>query len=293
MAWPIILRTPLIGSRVSRAPSASCDGRAARAPSRRRRRPGGLHVVAGDRAVGPVPTSEVRSTPRSLASLRTGGLASGRAPRPPTRGAAVAGTAGSSGTSTTSGERDAGLRTSPCSCCWVAAAPAEAGTAAWRARRTALRSALLRPTSDSPSPPPLAAGLERSISGRLGGSAGSAMPGGSDSARRADRLGRAVERVADRDDRRADRDGLALGHHQPLHDAGERRRQLDQRLRGLDLDHDLVDGDGVALLDLPGHDLGLGETLAHVGQLELGHGGSPQKSSVRSTASSTRSRSGR
>jgi hypothetical protein len=113
-------------------------------------------------------------------------------------------------------------------------------------------------------------------------------------ARRLGRLGR--RGVADRDDRRTDGNGLALGHHQLRNDAGERRRQLDQRLGGLDLDQDLVDRDGVTLLDLPGHDLGLGETLTHVGQLELGHGGSfqkcGQKSSVRSTASSTRSRSG-
>ncbi len=47
-------------------------------------------------------------------------------------------------------------------CTWRRAAAAAA--AGLRGRRVAPRSALLRPTRLSPSPPPLAAGLERSIS---------------------------------------------------------------------------------------------------------------------------------
>ena len=47
--------------------------------------------------------------------------------------------------------------------------------------------------------------------------------------------------------------------------------QLDDRLRGLDLDDDLVDRDDVADLHVPGDDLGLGQALADVGQLWLGH----------------------
>ena len=63
---------------------------------------------------------------------------------------------------------------------------------------------------------------------------------------------------------------VALLGEQRGHGAGERRRQLDQRLRGLDLDQHLVDRDGVAGLDLPRDDLGLGQTLAHIRQRELG-----------------------
>ena len=55
--------------------------------------------------------------------------------------------------------------------------------------------------------------------------------------------------------------------------AGRRRalvgaRQLDGRLRGLDVDERLVERDGVADRDLPRHDLGLGQPLADVGQRE-------------------------
>ena len=72
--------------------------------------------------------------------------------------------------------------------------------------------------------------------------------------------------------------------------------QLDQRLGRLDLDDDVVDLDGVAGLDLPGDDLGLGQALADVGQAErsaLPCVALSQYASERSTASSTRSRSGR
>ena len=58
----------------------------------------------------------------------------------------------------------------------------------------------------------------------------------------------------------------SAGHH-----AGVRRGQLDQRLGGLDLDDDVVDLDGVALLDPPGHDLGLGQALADVGEQVVSH----------------------
>src|SRR5690606_39837073 len=46
---------------------------------------------------------------------------------------------------------------------------------------------------------------------------------------------------------------------------------LDHRLGRLDLDDRLVDGDDVADLDQPAHDLRLGEPLTEVGQLELQH----------------------
>ncbi|CAB4928649.1 unannotated protein [freshwater metagenome] len=41
---------------------------------------------------------------------------------------------------------------------------------------------------------------------------------------------------------------------------------LDGGFSRLYLDDDLIDGDGVAGLDLPFHDLGLGQSLAEVGQ---------------------------
>ena len=69
---------------------------------------------------------------------------------------------------------------------------------------------------------------------------------------------------------RADLDGVALVDEQLADGAGERRRQLDERLRGLDLDEHLVDGDGVAGRDLPRDDLGLGQALADIGERELG-----------------------
>ena len=114
-----------------------------------------------------------RSTPRSLASLRTGGLASARAVagevaasgtsavacgRPPAGIAEVAGTAGSSAPSK-SGEGPGS--NAPWVCTLAALAPAATPSVAGplRARRTAPRSALLRPTRLSPSPPPEARGL--------------------------------------------------------------------------------------------------------------------------------------
>jgi hypothetical protein len=73
----------------------------------------------------------------------------------------------------------------------------------------------------------------------------------------------------DGDDRRPDVDGLALRHEQLGDDAGIRRRQLDERLRRLDLDERVVDLHGVAGLDPPRDDLGLGEALPGVGEAEL------------------------
>jgi hypothetical protein len=75
--------------------------------------------------------------------------------------------------------------------------------------------------------------------------------------------------VRHRDDRRTDVDGLTLRHEKLTNDAFERRRQLDERFRGLDLDDHLVDRHGVTRADLPGDDLGLGEALADVGEEEF------------------------
>ena len=80
--------------------------------------------------------------------------------------------------------------------------------------------------------------------------------------------------VADHDEHRPDRDDLALRDEDPRHLAGGRRRDLDRRLVGLDLDERVVLGDLLALGDEPARDLALGQALAEVGQLELvRHGG--------------------
>jgi hypothetical protein len=70
----------------------------------------------------------------------------------------------------------------------------------------------------------------------------------------------------DRNDRDADVDGLALLDEQAGDHTIPRAGQFHDRLRGLDVDDDLVDLDSVAGLDLPGHDVGLGEALPDVGE---------------------------
>ena len=77
--------------------------------------------------------------------------------------------------------------------------------------------------------------------------------------------GRRLSVARDRDDRRSDLDRLAFFDEQRADLADEGRRQLDERLRSLDLDEHLVHRHRVARLDLPRHDLGLGEAFAHVG----------------------------
>ena len=182
--------------------------------------------------------------------------------------------------------RDRSRRTPAPGCGWPGCPDATL-----RGRRVGPRSALLRPTRLSPSPPPDAAGLERSISIS---SVGPGRPGGAGS------LG-----VTDGDDRRPDRDGRALLDEDRGDRAGVGRRQLDQGLGGLDLHDDVVDRDHVADLDLPGHDLGLREALADVGKQVLGHvrtpsigrrrrargpgrGGSPPRSARRGRGCRTR-----
>ena len=61
----------------------------------------------------------------------------------------------------------------------------------------------------------------------------------------------------------------ALGEAQLAHHTVEGDGQFHGRLRGLDLADHLAVGDRVAGLDVPLEDLGLGESLAHVGHLEL------------------------
>jgi hypothetical protein len=72
------------------------------------------------------------------------------------------------------------------------------------------------------------------------------------------------------DDGGAHLDGVALGDQQLADDARIGRGQLDERLRRLDLDDDLVDLDGITRGDLPRDDLRFGEAFADIRQRELG-----------------------
>ena len=199
IAAAIILRTPLTGSRVSRSPGAAVTAA------------GATEVAAGvapgaaapveapctsSRVIepeGPEPVRVVRSTPRSLASLRTGGFASARtsagsacadAGTSASAGAAAgagrwstAGTGASSAGSTSCDWAPPGEK-APCTCIWVWAPASVLGEAEpRRARRMGPRSALIRPTRDAPSIEPDAAGLDRSMADR---SAASAWAGAAD-----------------------------------------------------------------------------------------------------------------
>ena len=125
---------------------------------------------------GPVGVTVERSMPRSLASLRTGGLASTRVRLGSSTGADVAGTAGSGSAASTNGEARP-VSKEAWVWMWVASVP----DATLRARRVGPRSAFIRPTRLSPSALPEAAGLDRSISMSLAsspaaGAAGAAPP---------------------------------------------------------------------------------------------------------------------
>ena len=186
IAVAIILRTPLIGSRVSRSRGASCEARtsAVRRRMTQRRAPTpaaaawtSSRVIEPD---GPEPVSVDRSTPRSLASLRTGGFASARTSLGSACAAdgtsASAGAAAGSGRWSTAGTGDSSAgstscdwappgENAPCTCSWVWAPASVLGEAEpRRARRIGPRSALIRPTRDAPSMEPDAAGLDRSMS---------------------------------------------------------------------------------------------------------------------------------
>ncbi len=68
--------------------------------------------------------------------------------------------------------------------------------------------------------------------------------------------------------RRAHGRGLALGSGQAQHLARDRRGDLHGRLVGHHVDQGGVLGHVVTDGHVPSHDLGLGDALAHVGQLE-------------------------
>ena len=82
------------------------------------------------------------------------------------------------------------------------------------------------------------------------------------------------------------------GRGQQLDDgAGEGAGQLDHGLLGLHLDEDLVQRHLVADGDVPGHELGLGQPLAEIGQEEVPGGAHGWRH--RSTSWRIRSASGR
>ena len=185
--------------------------------------------------------------PRSLASLRTGGAASGA--RPVGARAGVGGRR--SGRRSRRGRpgRQAPAAAAPRRGRRAVAAPAECSRPAWRSgrRRPPPRSSRRR-----------AVGVAPFAASRSAG----AVPDG-------DRGQFAGVRVGvDGDDRRADLDRHTRFDEQLVHPAGERRRQFDGGLGGLDLDHDLVDGQGVADRDPPAEHLRLGQSLADVGHRE-------------------------
>lgn len=62
----------------------------------------------------------------------------------------------------------------------------------------------------------------------------------------------------------ADCGARALDDEEPRDPPGDRRRDLDHRLVGLDLDEGLVPGDRVSLPDQPSDDLGAGEALSQI-----------------------------
>ena len=103
--------------------------------------------------------------------------------------------------------------------------------------------------------------------------------------------GRIPSATCERHQRRADRDRVAHRAVQRRDAAGERRRDLDRRLRRLHLDERLVQRDLVAGGDQPRDDLALLQPLAQVrhGEHALGH----QYFTVRRTASAMRSTLGR
>ena len=81
------------------------------------------------------------------------------------------------------------------------------------------------------------------------------------------------------------------GGQQLDHGAGVGARQLDDRLLGLHLDEDLVEGNLVTHGHVPGHDLGFGQPLPQVGQQEVLERRHPWRH--RSTSWRIRSASGR
>ena len=73
-------------------------------------------------------------------------------------------------------------------------------------------------------------------------------------------------------DDRADLDLVALLDPDFLDGAGDRRRHLDGGLVGLELEHRLIAGDGVADVDHHAHHVAAGDVLAQLGNFEFSHG---------------------
>ena len=104
-------------------------------------------------------------------------------------------------------------------------------------------------------------------------------------------------RVVERDEHVPNLDALARPNVNASHAPAERRRNLDGRLVGLDLEQRRVFGEHIALVDENLQDLGLGESLAQVWEYERsGHGyelGSPVADDTAITTLRTRESRGR
>ena len=284
MAAAVNLRTPLIGVRVSRAPGAGgrvCGSTPASSWAAAGRSPPPTKFRTSSRVISPrspVPVTASRSTPRSLASLRTGGVDRGR----------------SRGTVARRGQ--APVRVRP---------PDRLNHG--RGRRTHRQA---RPPGQ-PQPRQATGAAKCGCAGRAAGAFEDGavadevrLPlGGAASPRRHRRRQRAVVAL---DFERNDR--LAHLHHrarllvQGRDHAGERRGKFDDGLGRLHLRDDLVERDGVPHRDLPGDDFRFSETLTEIREPEfLDHGGGHPSSplrelgrpSARSTPSRIRSRPGR
>ena len=129
IACAVILRTPLTGTRVSRSPPAS------RREAGRSTGPGppSAAAITSSRVTepsGPEAVTPVRSTPRSRASLRTGGLASTRGP--PASGSPLTPWAGAAGSASSTCGSCTGVGVviiDVCTACCAVAAEGEAGLA--------------------------------------------------------------------------------------------------------------------------------------------------------------------
>ena len=274
MASAVALRTPLIGIRVSRRmpprrrerPGPAAAGSAAR---RRRGRftssrvitpPGPLPLSAPDRLRDPWPACEPEAWPGSRRPTPRGGF--GRRPDP-------------------AADAD-GARRRPAASASRPSARRETGASVAKVARPTRRAPARRPDR---APPTCAAGAwsrrlgpvadqvrdpsaRRLIAGLIGSTTASAAVAGSSGTRSA--AGAALGTPSSiGDDRRADVDRVALADQQGGHRSRVGAGQLDQRLAGLHLDHDVVDLDLVADRHPPGDDVGLDQTLARIGQPKL------------------------
>ena len=282
IAWAVALRTPLIGMRVrpsdAGGPGSTDQQIAAPAPSSLLRCEAARTSSRVITPPGPLPVSCRRSTPRSLASLRTGGLASTRRPRG--RRHRLGRPAPAPGRQRSAvGFRWPGLQRLP-----LVGPPGHRRIGGERPGRQVVR---LRPSGSGSPPPAFAAAAwprwswarsrpawpparrvppVRAVRHRSAWVSGTPAPcrpaGGASAAGRPAPSSMAM--IGE-----PDLDRVALGDQQLADRARVRGGQLDQRLAGLHLHHDVVDGHGVTDRHPPGDDVGLDQPLPRIGQPEL------------------------